>query len=163
MRKETGSTIDNYLIKKSMEARDFGREKVTLNQAYIREKEIRETFKNEVSKSVEMDSLVLTLQKQEWGSVQVLQETMLSKIKRMSFNHRNISTWASSVIQKLIAHNEVDRKELGQMDKEILKEITGLGLAVVESSSGSAAKGPQNSGLITNLQAKRLALTILEG
>lgn len=88
---------------------------------------------------------------------------MLSKIKRMSFNHRDISTWASSVIQKLIAHNEVDRKELGQMDKEILKEITGLGLAVVESSSGSAAKGPQNSGLITNLQAKRLALTILEG
>lgn len=52
---------------------------------------------------------------------------------------------------------------MGQMDKEILKEITGLGLAVVESSSGSAAKGPQNSGLITNLQAKRLALTILEG
>lgn len=54
-----------------------------------------ETFQNEVSKSIELESLVLTLKRQEWGSVQVLHEAILNKLRRVSFDHQRVHYAAS--------------------------------------------------------------------
>lgn len=116
-----------------------------------------ELFLNEVERSVELETLKLTLNRHSWGEVRMLQEAVLDQVGKEGFNQNELVQWASIVVSGIAACSVAHRREFAFLGQDTLSRL-GLSPAF-EPPSGSAERiGPTSI-----LNSKRPAQFRLEG
>lgn len=127
----------------------------TLQSAGNTQSEDLQLVQNEIHKSIELETLALTLKKQEWGEGR-MQETVIQRIRSENFDSFDLARWAAAFVKEIAVHNAGERREVGRVDPKFLMQMD-LGLAEVGIASS------QNSPEMANITGlKRAAQCILE-
>lgn len=100
----------------------------------LQNEDITEIFLNEVAKSSELETLILTLKRHEWGNFGEVQQSVID-FMRQGGGGEDITHWAKKMIQGMVLSNLAERKEVGQNGPLSL----GMGPSYKEGASGEAS------------------------
>lgn len=92
--------IKNFLIN-SLTSHLTELDKTITSIVDLKKNDSLKIFQNEISKSFETDTKDFTLQRQKWNR-EILQEAVIERLRKKSFNPGELAFWAISMVQKII-------------------------------------------------------------
>lgn len=101
--------------------------------ADVQSEDNSEILSNEVAKSNELESLILSLKRQEWGNINEVQKSVIDRM-RMEDGLEDITLWVKKMIHGIVLCNVAERKEeclnrssLVRMGPSLLENAFGEG------------------------------------